>query len=165
MWLTACCRKRQQTAEVVQLKKKAAAFQVANVSTSATTVPVPCLPQSNCNISLPEHSLYGNADTNNTTARTNGFSTDYPDYRGEARCCPDPCPSCQCTLSYVALRAVLRCLMLSGVLFVVSYAVLCCPVLSYDAVLCCPACTLVVCPSCPAPLCSLILSFFLQRSS
>ena len=51
MWLTTCCRKRQQTAEVVQ--KKAAAFQVANVSTAVTTVPVPCLPQSNCSISMP----------------------------------------------------------------------------------------------------------------
>ena len=70
--------------------------------------------------------------------------------RGGARCCPDPCPSCQCTLSCAVLRAVLCCPMLSDVLFVASYAVLCCPVLSCDAVLCCPACTLVVCPSCPA---------------
>ena len=71
--------------------------------------------------------------------------------RGEARCCPGPGPNCQCILSYAVLRAVLRCLMLADVLFVVSYAVLCCPVLSYGAVMCCLVCTLVVCPSCPAP--------------
>ena len=49
--------------------------------------------------------------------------------RRDAMCFPDPCPSCQCTLSYVVLRAVLRCLMLSDVLFVVSCSVLCCPMM------------------------------------
>ena len=55
--------------------------------------------------------------------------------RGEARCCPGPCPSCQCATSYTVLRAVLCYLVLSNVLVVVSCAVLCCPLILSCAVL------------------------------
>ena len=72
-----------------------------------------------------------------TRAETKRLAIYLPErqFRGEVMRCPDPCPSCQCTLSYAVLRAVLRCLMLSDVLFVVPYAVLCCPMMLSCAVL------------------------------
>ena len=69
--------------------------------------------------------------------------------RGEARCCPGPCPSCQCARNVLYCPAC--CPMLSHAVRRVSCGILCCPMLSSDPVMCCPVCTLVVCPSCPVP--------------